>query len=1048
MKAVFCLLVAGAVAMAPPRIELDLSTMAVKNSQNKLNANIQKSVLAGHMNVQDKVIHDFEGGQDKSLMKTHVYNEKGEIIGKKHIGSRQDWSQTCPAGSATTQNCPFPVAKAYDHNDEAVTVYTNCYLIDLDGQDTYGQESLPAKIDPADILENTKSDLYGKRATYLFKYDATDKAGNRAEQVVFALILDDRTKPTITSCYGAGVDQIKVEAATQVKISKNGNAQYKYEFFCNPSANLATPKANPAGGSTFSDVAGTKPVAKSEQYTAFDLIDKTLTDIKFNVYNVDAMHSGNIEGEDADATALSQAQASALLSTKLTKKGTARSIVEAVVYDNAKYYGEGGNNNMATDELDVTVEDTTGPLLVLNGPTTAYGECCSTEASNAGRCGLDKVAHAGYTDDLAYANDANDGSMDWTDLKYSGSWAIGSKTYKSDGQKDGDRLTVDLSAVATKEIYFAVQDKNDNWAVSSSNADENFVMRTVEVVDRNVPYIKDANVVDETVIQSNAANVAKADDLLKYGGADSVDPGITYWDSCKAKTDLTVDVQWDDGKGPGDFRDEGTWVRTYKVCDRAGSDETTCDGSEWNPAKVAGHSKCCAEKAANGNTLKAIPCCTSKSHKFTVVDAQVPTIKVEGEKFPDPIEASVSEEYTDSGATCEDYVDGVLSHAVEVSGEVVNMRVPGKYTIRYDCIDLSGLEAVPEFRVVTIQDSTGPTVTILESEVYVEAGFPYEDQGFTATDSLDGKIDNLGMWNIVYHTDKNGKSTGVVDYQNSKAGCMTDGNTVNTAQAFYTQRSCKGIKATCGAACETGEYTITTYNDATSQNQPVKVWCNMESGKTYVTMESAVVKATPGVAGEAQNDCTTELGNAWDVAQFTSEKEKSIAFDRFCASTNADECAYVPTTPVPSNQYLCSLNDEDTASAGDSAKPAVQEGGAEVGEYDIVFKCKDRSGNKDQQWAAGTPVTRKVTVKDTLPPVITLHLRQKMIAQGAGNQKGINGRTNPAGQKGKNPNLMAEETTSSVNGWIVGALASAISGLALLGYSLRKSNDVVTSVPV
>ena len=45
--------------------------------------------------------------------------------------------------------------------------------------------------------------------------------------------------------------------------------------------------------------------------------------------------------------------------------------------------------------------------------------------------------------------------------------------------------------------------------------------------------------------------------------------------------------------------------------------------------------------------------------------------------------------------------------------------------------------------------------------------------------------------------------------------------------------------------------------------------------------------------------------------------------------------------------------------------------------------------------------------------------------------------------------LMAEETTSSVNGWVLGAIASAVSGLALLGYSLRKqAQPVATSVPV
>jgi len=61
---------------------------------------------------------------------------------------------------------------------------------------------------------------------------------------------------------------------------------------------------------------------------------------------------------------------------------------------------------------------------------------------------------------------------------------------------------------------------------------------------------------------------------------------------------------------------------------------------------------------------------------------------------------------------------------------------------------------------------------------------------------------------------------------------------------------------------------------------------------------------------------------------------------------------------------------------------------------------------------------------------------------------------NPAGSAVGNPNipavkLMAEETSSSsVNGWVMGAVASAVSGLALLGYSLRRNTASVVSVPV
>ena len=41
---------------------------------------------------------------------------------------------------------------------------------------------------------------FNQPAIYLFKFDATDTAGNHAEQVVFSLILNDKTAPKITLC--------------------------------------------------------------------------------------------------------------------------------------------------------------------------------------------------------------------------------------------------------------------------------------------------------------------------------------------------------------------------------------------------------------------------------------------------------------------------------------------------------------------------------------------------------------------------------------------------------------------------------------------------------------------------------------------------------------------------------------------------------------------------------------------------------------------------------------------------------------------------------
>merc|ERR1719267_204480 len=140
--------------------------------------------------------------------------------------------------------------------------------------------------------------------------------------------------------------------------------------------------------------------------------------------------------------------------------------------------------------------------------------------------------------------------------------------------------------------------------------------------------------------------------------------------------------------------------------------------------------------------------------------------------------------------------------------------------------------------------------------------------------------------------------------------------------------------------------------------------------------------------------------------------------------------------------------------------------------YNIVYTAQNTVGlwNNGANCRGGASTYgRKVTVSDTLRPVITLRYKGTKVAQGTRDTTGnditdspvhgsLNTQHTAAGlasnvadtQFPDNhalPTLMAEETTSSVNGWVLGAIASAVAGLALLGYSTRRT-AVATSVPV
>merc|ERR1711998_384291 len=81
--------------------------------------------------------------------------------------------------------------------------------------------------------------------------------------------------------------------------------------------------------------------------------------------------------------------------------------------------------------------------------------------------------------------------------------------------------------------------------------------------------------------------------------------------------------------------------------------------------------------------------------------------------------------------------------------------------------------------------------------------------------------------------------------------------------------------------------------------------------------------------------------------------------------------------------------------------------------------CRAASGNKTDHF------TKTVVVEDTMIPIISLKYRGTDLV-----------------------GMMAEQSTTTVNGWVIGAVASAVSGVALLGYAATRKATVATSVPV
>ena len=94
--------------------------------------------------------------------------------------------------------------------------------------------------------------------------------------------------------------------------------------------------------------------------------------------------------------------------------------------------------------------------------------------------------------------------------------------------------------------------------------------------------------------------------------------------------------------------------------------------------------------------------------------------------------------YIDSGASCQDQEDGDISHQVEVSGDVVNINIPGTYTVSYNCSDNNGNAAQTQDRTVFV---VPPIIADLNEDGFDDDAFMEGAQS--------GDINGDGVLNVI-----------------------------------------------------------------------------------------------------------------------------------------------------------------------------------------------------------------------------------------------------------------------------------------------------------
>lgn len=331
-----------------------------------------------------------------------------------------------------------------------------------------------------------------------------------------------------------------------------------------------------------------------------------------------------------------------------------------------------------------------------------------------------------------------------------------------------------------------------------------------------------------------------------------------------------------------------------------------------------------------------------KSDAF-LLDNTKPEIILQGDN---PIVLQAGDPYQEPGYEAMDEADGELTDQVAVTGEVDSSKL-GEYRLTYTVLDSAGNQATID-RVVHVVDDEAPYIS-LEGDylLEIEVGTPYKDPGFIAEDNLDGDITDLVTVNGEVDTSVVG------DYILSYIVSDTNGHT------FETQRIIRVIDSEAPIITLSGDSTVV-----------------LEYGDPY---EEPGFEAVDNYDGDVTRQ--VEVASDLDLNTIGVYNVRYRVLDAAGNETFIERAVHVIDTKAPTIELLG--EDPVVIEAGHSYLEAgftatdnydgdltnkvvvTRESMLEVGDYPIVYKVVDSSGNE-------TTITRTVTAVDTTAPSMVL----------------------------------------------------------------------------
>jgi len=433
-----------------------------------------------------------------------------------------------------------------------------------------------------------------------------------------------------------------------------------------------------------------------------------------------------------------------------------------------------------------------------------------------------------------------------------------------------------------------------------------------------------------------------------------------------------------------------------------------------------------------------------------------------------------------------------------------------KVTLTYDVTDKFGNDAVTVTKTVAVKDTLAPTLYITQAEERTAGyGDHFEDAAHSdhpeETDRCIKVDESTNANNDV--TQAHCKQTHLDDHttlihKNGETGNAYGSEVVIQHSAGYAQdytfvqelmeegtgfgcydicsattttvnwmKSCSGAKG--GQAEEFNMLKPGTYylkyvckDEANLKATACRTFINIDKTKPVITVLAAANKSDGIWYVEASRDnnyvdagatCSDMVdGNISQDVEVSGDVVNMAAVGTYKINYNCEDSAgqvahqatrtvvvqdtTCPTCLIPGTNDLITVEasfpySEEASTCTDTLDGAMPSGVIEghvdvesTGTYTLTYSATDKNGNVGGAIKADgtcTSIFKTVIVEDTMVPIISLKYRGNNLV-----------------------GMMAESTTTTVNGWVVGAVASAVSGVALLGYAATRKATVATSVPV